>query len=221
MKSVLSLSYNPIWNVCLDGFENRGKRIIEAIKKKLRKMILPIYVYGQPVLRKVAEDITPDYPNLKELIENMHETMDHADGVGLAAPQIGLPIRVVTVNLDPLSDDYPEYKDYRKTYINPHILEVSGETITMEEGCLSLPGVHESVKRGDKIHVKYQDENFVEYDEWVEGYLARVMQHEFDHLEGQMFIDHISTMRKQMIKGKLSAMLKGKARCSYKVKTMK
>ena len=117
-------------------------------------MILPIYVYGQPVLRKVAEDITPDYPNLKELIANMFETMVHADGVGLAAPQIGLPIRVVTITLDPLSEDYPEFKGFNKAYINPHILEIGGEEVSMEEGCLSLPGIHESVKRGNKIRVQ-------------------------------------------------------------------
>ncbi len=184
-------------------------------------MILPIYIYGQPVLRKVAQDITPDYPDLKTLIANMHETMDRADGVGLAAPQIGLPIRVVVINLDALSDEYPEYKDYRKTYINPHILDISGEEAPMEEGCLSLPGIHETVRRQGTIHVKYMDEDFTPHDEIVEGYLARVMQHEFDHLEGRMFIDHISPLRKQMIKGKLGAMLKGKAHCNYKVKTVR
>ncbi|MBP1614711.1 MAG: peptide deformylase [Bacteroidetes bacterium] len=184
-------------------------------------MILPIYVYGQPVLRKVADDISSDYPNLNELIENMFETMDKADGVGLAAPQIGLAIRVVVINLDPLSEDHPEYKDFRKAYINAHILEFTGEDVSIEEGCLSLPGIHESVKRKNKIHVKYLDTNYNEHDEWVEGYLARVMQHEFDHLDGKMFIDHISPLRKQMIKGKLNAMLKGKAHCSYKVKTIK
>ena len=113
-------------------------------------MILPIYTYGQPVLRKVSEDITPDYPELKQLIADMFETMDHADGVGLAAPQIGLPIRVVVINLDVLSDDLPEFKGFRKAYINAHIEEVSGEEVSMEEGCLSLPGIHESVKRGNK-----------------------------------------------------------------------
>lgn len=141
-------------------------------------MILPIYTYGQPVLRKVAEDITPDYPELKKLIENMFETMVHADGVGLAAPQIGLPIRVVTITLDPLSDEFPEFKDFNRAYINPHILEVGGEEVAMEEGCLSLPGIHETVKRGNRIHVKYMDENFVEHDEVVEGYLARDVQHD-------------------------------------------
>ena len=184
-------------------------------------MILPIYVYGQPVLREEAKDITPDYPNLKELIQNMFETMDRADGVGLAAPQIGLPIRVVVINLDVLADDFPEYKDFRHAYINPRLVETGDNIVSMDEGCLSLPGIHEAVKRGTKIHVKYRDENFEEHDEVVEGYLARVMQHEFDHLEGKMFIDHLSPLRRQMMKGKLNAMLKGKAHCTYKVKTLR
>ena len=184
-------------------------------------MILPIYVYGQPVLREEAKDITPDYPELKELIQNMFETMDRADGVGLAAPQIGLAIRVVVVNLDVLSDDMPEFKGFRRAFINPHILEVGENLVSMEEGCLSLPGIHETVKRGNKIRVKYMDEDFVDHEEEVEGYLARVMQHEFDHLDGKMFIDHISALRKQMIKGKLNTMLKGKARSSYKMKQVK
>lgn len=184
-------------------------------------MILPIYVYGQAVLRKVAGDITPDYPELKELIQNMFETMKHADGVGLAAPQIGLSIRLVVVDLSVYKDEHPEFENVKNIYINPHILEADGEEISMEEGCLSLPGIHETVKRYNRIHVKYMDENFVEHDEVVEGYLARVMQHEFDHLEGKMFIDHISPLRKQMIKGKLNALLKGNARCHYKVKAVK
>jgi peptide deformylase len=184
-------------------------------------MILPIYIYGQPVLRKVAQDIAPDYPNLKELIANMFETMDNAEGVGLAAPQIGLPIRVVVINLDVLSDELPEFKGFRKAYINPHILETSGELEDMEEGCLSLPGIHENVKRAGKIHVTYLDEDLQPHDEMVEGYLARVMQHEFDHLDGKMFIDRISTLRKQMIRGKLGSMLKGKVRCAYRYKAVK
>lgn len=184
-------------------------------------MILPIYIYGQPVLRKVAQDIAPDYPNLKDLIANMFETMDNAEGVGLAAPQIGLPIRVVVINLDVLSDELPEFKGFRKAYINPHILETSGELEDMEEGCLSLPGIHENVKRAGKIHVTYLDEDLQPHDEMVEGYLARVMQHEFDHLDGKMFIDRISTLRKQMIRGKLGSMLKGKVRCAYRYKAVK
>ncbi|MBQ6746904.1 MAG: peptide deformylase [Bacteroidaceae bacterium] len=184
-------------------------------------MVLPIYIYGQPVLRKVAQDIAPDYPNLKELIANMFETMDNAEGVGLAAPQIGLPIRVAVINLDVLSDEFPEFKGFRKAYINPHILETSGELEDMEEGCLSLPGIHENVKRAGKIHVTYLDEDLQPHDEMVEGYLARVMQHEFDHLDGKMFIDRISTLRKQMIRGKLGSMLKGKVRCAYRYKAVK
>lgn len=181
-------------------------------------MILPIYLYGQPVLRKVAEDITPDYPELKSLIESMFETMHQAEGIGLAAPQIGLAIRLVVVDLDVLSDDYPEFKDFSRVYINAHILETSDETDTMEEGCLSLPGIHEKVTRSSRIHVKYMDENFVEHDEWVDGYLARVMQHEFDHLEGKVFADRISMLRRQMNKTKLGNLAKGKVACGYKTK---
>ena len=184
-------------------------------------MILPVYTYGQPVLRQVAQDIASDYPNLKELIENMFETMTHADGVGLAAPQIGLPIRVVAIDLDVMSDDLPEFKGFRKAYINAHIIEKGGEEVSMEEGCLSLPGIHESVRRSDKIRVRYLDADLNEHDEWVEGYLARVTQHEFDHLDGKLFIDHISPLRKQLIKSKLGNLLKGKVRCSYKVKPIK
>lgn len=181
-------------------------------------MILPIYTFGQPVLRKVAEDITPDFQNLKELIENMYETMSHADGIGLAAPQIGLPIRVVVIDLDVLSEDFPEYKGFRHAFINGHIIETGDETDLLEEGCLSLPGIHESVRRARKIHVKYLDENLEPHDEWVEGYLARVIQHEFDHLEGHVFVDRIGSLRKQMIKSKLVNMMKGNFRCAYKVK---
>ena len=149
-------------------------------------MILPVYIYGQPVLREVAEDITPDYPHLKELIANLYETLDHADGVGLAAPQVGLNIRVVVINLDIVSDDIPELKGYIHTFINPHVIETNDEMEDMEEGCLSLPGIHERVRRPTKVHVRYLDENFQEHDEWKEGYVARVMQHEFDHLNGKL-----------------------------------
>lgn len=183
-------------------------------------MLLPIYTYGMPVLRKTAEDITPDYPELKQLIADMFETMVHSDGVGLAAPQIGKAIRVVVITLDYLKDEYPEYAGFNKAYINPHIVEFDDTKVeSMEEGCLSLPGIHEAVKRPTRIHVTYMDEDFQPHDEWVEGFLARVMQHEFDHLEGHMFIDHLSPLRKQMIRGKLNTLLKGNFRCGYKVKT--
>ncbi len=182
-------------------------------------MILPIYIYGHPVLRKVSEDITADYPNLKELISNMFETLTESDGVGLAAPQIGLNIRLAVIDLDVLSEDFPEYKDFRKAYINPHILEYDEtETETMEEGCLSIPGIHENVKRPTRIRVKYVDEDFVEHEEWVDGYLARVMQHEFDHLDAKMFVDRVSPLRRQLIKNKLKAILQGRFRCGYRTK---
>lgn len=184
-------------------------------------MVLPIYTYGQPVLRKEAEDIDPDYPELKELVQNMFETNERADGVGLAAPQIGLPIRVVIVDLRPLGDDMPEYADFKRAYINGYIVEEDGETILMDEGCLSLPGIHEKVPRAEKVRIQYVDEDFVEHDEWVDGFLARVIQHEFDHLDGKVFTDRISPLRRQMNKAKFNALLSGKVRCEYKIKAVK
>ncbi len=182
-------------------------------------MILPIYIYGQPVLRKVAEDIPTDYPDLDQLLQNMRETLAESEGIGLAAPQIGKSIRVVIVDLDPLSEDMPEYKDFRKSYINPHIIEYDDEkTNTMEEGCLSLPGIHEKVTRPTRIRVKWLDEQMQPHEEWVDGYLARVMQHEFDHLDGKMFVDRVSPLRKQLIKSKLRALLQGRYRCGYRTK---
>lgn len=182
-------------------------------------MILPIYIYGQPVLRKESADIEKDYPNLKELLANMFETMEEANGVGLAAPQIGLNIRVVVIDLDVLSEDFPEYKGFKKGFINPHIIEYDEtNTESLEEGCLSLPGIQEKVTRPTRIHVQYLDEDLNEHDEWVEGYLARVMQHEFDHLDAKMFIDRISPLRKQLIKSKLKALLQRRYRCSYRTK---
>jgi len=180
-------------------------------------MILPIYTYGQKVLREVAQDISADYPNLDELIDNMFETMVNSDGVGLAAPQIGLPIRLLVVGLDSLSEDYPEYKDFNEAYINAHIVEVDeSETKLMEEGCLSLPGLHESVRRPPPARAPGGGGPPRGRDEWVDGFLARVLQHEIDHLEGKVFTDRISPLRKQLIKKKLSALLSGRFSCGYK-----
>ena len=177
-------------------------------------MILPIYIYGQPVLRKVAEDITPDYPELKQLIADMWETLAESEGIGLAAPQIGRAIRLSVIDLDVLSDDM--------VFINPHIVEADdSKTDSSEEGCLSLPAIHEKVVRPTRIHVEWDDEQFNHHDEWIEGYLARVMQHEFDHLDGKMFIDHISPLRKQLIKSKLKALTQGRYRCGYKTKPVR
>ena len=182
-------------------------------------MILPIYIYGQPVLRKVAEDIPADYPGLDEFLKDMWDTLAESEGIGLAATQVGRPIRVVVIDLDVLSEDMPEYKGFRRAYINPHILEYDDtETSTSEEGCLSLPSIHEKVARPTRIHVQWSDEKMQPHDDWVEGYLARVMQHEFDHLEGKMFVDRISPLRKQLIKSKLKSLLQGRFRCGYKTK---
>ncbi len=185
-------------------------------------MILPIYIYGQPVLRKVAEDITPDYPELKQLISDMWETLANSEGIGLAAPQIGKAIRVVVIDLDPLAEDMPEYKDFRRVYINAHIVDFDdSKTDSSEEGCLSLPAIHEKVVRPTRIRVQWVDENSQPHDEWIEGYLARVMQHEFDHLDGKMFIDRVSALRRQLISGKLKALTQGRYRCGYRTKPVR
>lgn len=186
-------------------------------------MILPIYIYGQPVLRKVAQDIDPEnYPNLQELIDNMFATMYEADGIGLAGTQVGLEDRIFVVDLSPLaSEEHPEFKNFKKAFINAHITERTGEIDSVEEGCLSIPGVHEKVPREDEIRIQYLDENLEPHDETYSGYKARVIQHEYDHLEGILFIDKISPLRKRMVKGKLSNMEKGKVACDYRIRTVR
>ena len=185
-------------------------------------MILPIYIYGQPVLRKVAEDIPTDYPELKQFLADMFETLDQSEGIGLAAPQVGRSVRVVVIDLDVLSEDMPEYKGFRRAFINPHIVEYDeSQTDSQEEGCLSLPAIHEKVTRPTRIRVQWLDEELQAHDEWIEGYLARVMQHEFDHLDGKMFIDRVSPLRRQLIKSKLKALTLGRYRCGYKTKPVR
>ncbi len=181
-------------------------------------MILPMYLYGQSVLRKVAEPIEKDYPELQMLIDNMFETMYKSDGVGLAAPQIGLGIRVVVIDASPMAEEEPSLANSKMALINPHIESFEGENVSMEEGCLSLPGIHESVTRKNTIHITYMDENFVAHDEVISGYLARVIQHEYDHLEGHVFTDRISPIRRQLITNKLQNIAKGKVNCNYKTK---
>jgi peptide deformylase len=182
-------------------------------------MILPIFTYGNTVLRKVTEPIKADYPHLKTLIINMFETMVHAEGVGLAAPQIGLPIRLLVIDLAPLKEDNPELGEFKVVMINPQILEKSDEEVAGEEGCLSIPGIHETVMRAERIKIKYLDENFVEHIDEFESYKARVVQHEYDHLEGHLFTDRVTPIRRQLLKSKLTNIVKGKATCSYKVKS--
>ena len=184
-------------------------------------MVLPMYIFGQPVLRQVADEVEKDYPNLKELIKNMYETLRNSEGVGLAAPQVGLPIRLFIVDLDCISEDHPEFKGYLKTFINPEIVEVSQEQVSFEEGCLSVPGIHESVKRPKRVLLNYLDEDFNEHEEWFDEFPARVIQHENDHLDGKMFVDHLGPLRKQMLKSKLVAMTKNKFSASYKCKPNK
>ena len=185
-------------------------------------MILPIYLYGHPVLRTPTELVTPDYPGLTELIANMKETMYASDGIGIAAPQVGVSLRLVYIDVDVLADDMPELKDVRMVLINPEItVDESVPMTSREEGCLSVPGIHESVPRHEKIHLKWTDENWQTHEKDIEGYLARVVQHECDHLFQTMFVDRITPIRKQLVRGKLNNIVKGKVDCSYRTRGVK
>lgn len=181
-------------------------------------MILPVYIYGSPVLRKVAEEIGPDYPDLQQFIADMWDTMYYADGVGLAAPQVGKSVRLIVIDAAAIAQDDESAKDFKKVLINPTIIERDGDEVSFNEGCLSVPGLHENVMRQNKVRIKYFDENFVEHDETYEGVVARVIQHEYDHLEGIMFIDRLSALRKKLLKSKLTGMSKGKYNTHYKAK---
>lgn len=181
-------------------------------------MKLPIYLYGHPVLRNQSEDITPDYPDLKKLLDDMYATMYASEGVGLAAPQIGRNDRIVVIDASPIAETYPECDGKKMTLINPKIEILDGEKITRGEGCLSLPGISENVTRVEHIRLKWVDENFTPHEEEISGFLARIVQHECDHLEGKLYIDHISLIRKQLIRGKLTNIIEGKIRCDYPVK---
>ena len=183
-------------------------------------MQLPIYLYGQQALRKATTDVTMDYPGLSDLIANMYETTTKADGVGLAAPQVGLSIRLFVIDLSALGEEDDQYKDYKKTFINPEIIEFSDETCSYEEGCLSLPDIHENVVRSSNIKIRYRDEKFVEHVDTFDEFAARVIQHEYDHLEGKVFTDRIAAIRRQLIKSKLTNILKGKSKPFYKVKSL-
>lgn len=181
-------------------------------------MIYPIVIYGSPILRNESVDLTPDYPDLKKLVEDMFLTLTEAEGVGLAAPQIGKNIRMFIVDCTPWGEDHPELAEYKRVFINPEIYEESEETDLFNEGCLSLPGLHENVRRPVAIRMRYLDENFVEHDEEFDGLPARVIQHEYDHIEGQVFTDHLSPLRRNLLKNKLLNLAKGKYRCSYRTR---
>ncbi len=184
-------------------------------------MIYPIVVYGCPVLREKTQEIPADYPDLKKLTEDMFATMYNAEGIGLAAPQIGLSIRLFVIDLEILADDDPQFKGFKKVFINPQIIEYGEEMESCDEGCLSIPGVSESVKRPTKIRIQYLDENLEPHDEVYENYKARVIQHEYDHLEGKVFVDRISPIRRQMNRSKLTNMINGKIKCRYRIKMAK
>ena len=181
-------------------------------------MKLPIVAFGDPVLKRKAVDIDEDYPELDKLIKNMFETMYAARGVGLAAPQVGLSIRLFVVDITPYEEDEPELADFIKVFINPIIIEESGEKWAFSEGCLSIPDIHEDVQRQDTILINYLDENWLEHEEEYSGLAARVIHHEYDHIEGKLFTDRLSPLRKAMLKSKLDAITKGQVDVSYKMK---
>lgn len=185
-------------------------------------MILPVTVYGDSLLRKITQPISKEYEGLNELIQNMYETMYNAEGVGLAAPQVGLNIRLFIVDASPAADDEePHLKDFKKVFINPEVLSTSGEPWELEEGCLSLPNIRENVMRDECVTIKYFDSNWEEQTETHHGFAARVILHEYDHLDGKLFIDYISPLRKRLLKSKLLAISKGKSNASYKTKISK
>ena len=181
-------------------------------------MILSIYGYGHPVLKKVGEDIDKDYPELEKLIENMWETMYNASGIGLAAPQIGLPIRLFLVDSTQMEDEGDDFKGIKKVLINAEIIEENGVAENREEGCLSIPDITGEVARQPIVRVKYLDENFVEHDEIYSGMNARVIQHEYDHIEGILFTEKLKPLKRTLVRRKLENIKKGKVRADYKMK---
>ncbi len=189
-------------------------------------MELPIVAYGDAVLRKKAEEISEDYPELQKLIEDMFETMYAANGVGLAAPQVGLPIRLFIVDAAPFAEDDDDEEgeaeeaaaDFKRVFINPIIFDEEGEEWGFEEGCLSIPGIREEVKRKSALKIEYYDENWDLYEEELDGILARIVQHEYDHIEGILFTDKISPLRRTLLQGKLNDISKGKVDVAYKMR---
>ena len=188
-------------------------------------MVLPIVAYGDPVLRKVGKEIEKDFPKLDELIENMWETMYKASGVGLAAPQIGLPIRMFLVDATPFAEDdelteaeQKTLEGFKKVFINAEMKEETGKDWAFNEGCLSIPDIREDVSRKDTITITYMDESFQEHTETYDGILARIIQHEYDHIEGILFTDKLSSLKKRLLKGRLSNISKGKIEVDYRMR---
>ena len=197
-------------------------------------MILPVVVYGDPVLRKVGSEIDKNYENLNGLIQDMFETMYNSKGVGIAAPQIGKAIRLFIIDASPFAETDEEDEEdelskeerkllegFKKVFINPIILEESGKEWKFNEGCLSIPKIREDVSRKENVHLEYYDENFKKHTEEFSGIAARIIQHEYDHIEGKLFIDRISPLRRKLLSGKLNDISKGKISTDYKIKVFK
>jgi peptide deformylase len=179
-------------------------------------MIYPIVIYGHSILRKIAKEIDKDYPDLNQLIPDLFETMYRSEGMGLAAPQIGKSIRMFVIDGKPAAEDDQSLAEFKKVFINARITERSGDILPMNEGCLSIPGLREEVLRASHVHICYFDENWEYHDEVYEGYKARIIQHEYDHLDGILFTDRVSPLRKRLLKSKLTNISKGKFEAEYK-----
>ena len=184
-------------------------------------MIYPITAYGDPVLRKKAETVERDHKDLTVLVQNMFDTMYHCLGVGLAAPQVGLSLRLFVVDATPFSEDEPAANGFKKVFINAQILEESGKKWKFNEGCLSIPGIREDIDRKDSITIRYQDINFETHTESYTGLRARIIQHEYDHIEGVLFTDYLTPLKKQLLKGRLMDISKGKTDADYRMKFYK
>ncbi len=188
-------------------------------------MVLPIVAYGNPVLRKTGKEISPDYPGLSELIENMWETMYNSNGVGLAAPQINRDIRLFVIDsiqiIEGMEEDerkeYPDDKGYKGVFINAHIIHKDGDEWPYNEGCLSIPKIREDILRQEKVHIRFMDEHFTEHTKTFGGITARVILHEYDHIEGKLFIDYLKPLKKRLLKRKLDDISKGKISVDYKM----
>ena len=184
-------------------------------------MILPVVAYGDTVLRKKAEDLKSDYPRIQEIIADMFETMYNASGVGLAAPQIGLSIRLFIVDAAPFADDDKKLKLFKRVFINAHIVEEEGNEWSFNEGCLSIPGVREDIMRKPVINLRYCDENFAVHTETFKGMAARIIQHEYDHIDGVLFTDKVTPLKKRLLKGKLNDISNGKVNVDYRMRFVK
>lgn len=181
-------------------------------------MILPIIAYGDPVLKTVAQPIGPEYPNFTELLANMWQTMYHARGVGLAAPQIGLSIRLFIVDASPFAEEHPELAQFKKVFINAQIVASTGDKWAFNEGCLSIPDIREDVLRESEITIRYQDEQFNPQEAVFSGIAARIIQHEYDHIEGKLFVDYLSPLKRQLINRRLNAISRGQISVPYKMR---